>query len=156
MDEQTLSSYPAIVSEDKREISHLLVFFALVYLVEGLGQTDGLISQPLYYYLKEVYGWTPVQVTAFITVFNLPWIVKPVYGFISDFVPLFGYRRKSYLVIANVAAIAGYCWKIRRIAGHKRNALRLGVRVLRGSFGHGDHIGLRCVASFSTCRTCAR
>ena len=32
MDEQ-------IVSEDKREISHLLMFFALVYLVEGLGQT---------------------------------------------------------------------------------------------------------------------
>ena len=110
MDERTLSSYPAVVSEDKREISHLLVFFALVYLVEGLGQTDGLISQPLYYYLKEVYGWTPVQVTAFVTVFNLPWIIKPVYGLISDFVPLFGYRRKSYLVIANVAATAGYCW----------------------------------------------
>ena len=109
MDEQ-------IVSEDKREISHLLMFFALVYLVEGLGQTDGLISQPLYYYLKEVYGWTPVQVTAFVTVFNLPWIIKPVYGLISDFVPLFGYRRKSYLVIANVAATAGYCWVTRLAA----------------------------------------
>ena len=31
---------------------------ALVYVVEGLGQVVGLISQPLTYYLKEVHGWT--------------------------------------------------------------------------------------------------
>ena len=97
-------------------ISQLLIFFALVYVVEGLGQIVGLISQPLNYYLKEVHGWTPVQVTAFVTVFNLPWIIKPVYGLISDFVPLFGYRRKSYLILANVAAIAGYFWVTRLAA----------------------------------------
>jgi predicted MFS family arabinose efflux permease len=57
-----------------------------------------------------VHGWSPVQVTAFLTLFNLPWVIKPVYGLISDFVPLFGYRRKSYLIIANVAAIAGFFW----------------------------------------------
>jgi predicted MFS family arabinose efflux permease len=95
----------------QRLISHLLWFFALVYIVEGLGQVaGGLISQPLTYYLKQVHGWTPVQVTAFLTLFNLPWVIKPVYGLISDFVPLFGYRRKSYLLIANVAAIAGFFW----------------------------------------------
>ena len=102
--------------EDKRARDHLLLFFALVYVVEGLGQIVGLISQPLNYYLKEVQGWTPVQVTAFVTVFNLPWIIKPVYGLISDFVPLFGYRRKSYLIIANVAAIGGYFWVTRLTA----------------------------------------
>jgi len=59
------------------------------------GQLVGLIAQPLNYYLKEVHGWTAFQVTAFLTVFNLPWIIKPVYGLISDFLPLFGYRRKS-------------------------------------------------------------
>jgi MFS family permease len=91
----------------------LLIFFALVYVVEGLGQVVGLISQPLNYYLKEVYGWTPLQVTAFVTVFNVPWIIKPVYGLVSDFLPLFGYRRKSYLILANAAAIAGYFWVTR-------------------------------------------
>jgi predicted MFS family arabinose efflux permease len=102
--------------EDKTARDRLLLFFALVYVVEGLGQIVGLISQPLNYYLKEVQGWTPVQVTAFVTVFNLPWIIKPVYGLISDFVPLFGYRRKSYLIIANVAAIGGYFWVTRLTA----------------------------------------
>jgi predicted MFS family arabinose efflux permease len=109
-DEDALT--PADVQPDaKRLINHLLWFFALVYIVEGLGQVaGGLISQPLAYYLKQVHGWSPVQVTAFLTLFNLPWVIKPVYGLISDFVPLFGYRRKSYLIIANVAAIAGFFW----------------------------------------------
>jgi predicted MFS family arabinose efflux permease len=95
---------------DQHAVKRLLLFFALVYVVEGLGQIVGLISQPLNYYLKEVHGFSPLQVTAFLTIFNLPWIIKPVYGLVSDFVPLFGYRRKSYLIIANIAAIAGYLW----------------------------------------------
>jgi MFS family permease len=89
---------------ERLNISRLMLFFALVYVVEGLGQTGGLIAQPLNYFLKQVYGWTPVQVTAWLTVLNLPWIIKPVYGIVSDFVPLFGYRRKAYLVLANAAA----------------------------------------------------
>ncbi len=103
-------------SSDKRTINRLLIFFALVYVVEGVGQIVGLISQPLNYYLKQALGWTPVQVTAFITVFNLPWVIKPLYGLVSDFVPLFGYRRKSYLIIANVVAIGGYFWVTRLTA----------------------------------------
>ena len=110
MSEQSLPSPTVAVPGDKRVRDNLLIFFALVYVVEGLGQIVGLIWQPLNYYLKEVQGWTPVQVTAFVTVFNLPWIIKPVNGLISDFVPLFGYRRKSYLIIANVAAVGGYFW----------------------------------------------
>jgi MFS family permease len=96
--------------EQKHLVSHLLLFFGLVYVVEGLGQIGGLISQPLTYYLKQVHGWTPFQVTAYITIFNLPWIIKPVYGLVSDFVPLFGFRRKSYLLLANAAAAGGFFW----------------------------------------------
>jgi len=109
--DQNASTAADAQPDTKRLINHLLWFFALVYIVEGLGQVaGGLISQPLAYYLKQVHGWTPVQVTAFVTLFNLPWVIKPVYGLISDFVPLFGYRRKSYLIIANVAAIGGFFW----------------------------------------------
>ncbi|MBV8133205.1 MAG: MFS transporter, partial [Alphaproteobacteria bacterium] len=87
-----------------------MLFFAVVYVVEGIGQTAGLIAQPLSYFLKQTYGWTPPQVTGYLTVLNLPWIIKPVYGIVSDFLPVFGYRRKSYLVLANLAAAGAYCW----------------------------------------------
>src|SRR5215468_5572344 len=98
---------PASVSE-RGSMGHLLWFFALVYVVEGLGQIGGLIAQPLNYYLKQVQGWTPLQITAYLTLFNLPWIIKPLYGLVSDFIPLFGYRRKSYLLVANAAATCGF------------------------------------------------
>jgi len=87
-----------------------MLFFGLVYVVEGIGQTGGLIAQPLNYYLKQTFGRSPVEVTAYLTILNLPWIIKPVYGIVSDFLPIFGYRRKAYLVLANAAAAAAYCW----------------------------------------------
>ena len=92
----------------RADFKRLMLFFALVYVVEAIGQSDGLISQPLNYYLKQVYQWTPVQITAFLTVLNLPWFLKPLYGIVSDFVPLFGSRRKAYLLLANALAAAAY------------------------------------------------
>jgi MFS family permease len=112
MNEQTLAPKLEAGSApvDGKAVDRLLLFFALVYVVEGLGQVVGLISQPLNYYLKTAQGWTPVQITAFVTLFNVPWIIKPVYGLVSDFLPLFGYRRKSYLLLANIAAAGGFFW----------------------------------------------
>jgi MFS family permease len=95
---------------DRALIRRLLLFFALVYVVEGLAQPDGLIAQPLSYYLKTSEGWTPTQIAAFTSLLYLAWIIKPLYGLISDFVPLFGYRRKSYLVLVNIAAVIGFAW----------------------------------------------
>ena len=91
-------------------INRLLVFFALVYVVEGVGQVDGLIAQPLSFYLKEVHGWTALEVSTYLTIFNFPWIIKPLYGAFSDFVPLFGCRRKPYLLAANIVAAGAFLW----------------------------------------------
>ena len=101
---------PAIEAEDRRVINRLLVFFALVYVVEGVGQVVGLIAQPLSFYLKEVHGWSALQVSAYLAIFNFPWIIKPIYGAFSDFVPLFGYRRKPYLLAANAVAAGAFFW----------------------------------------------
>jgi MFS family permease len=87
-----------------------MLFFAIVYVVEGIGQARvGIIYQPLTYYLK-VTGWTPVQVTAYLAILNFPWVIKPLFGLLSDFVPLFGYRRKSYLIVSSICALAAYAW----------------------------------------------
>ncbi len=60
--------------------------------------------------MKEAHGWTALQVSAYLTIFNFPWIIKPIYGAFSDFVPLFGYRRKPYLLGANVVAAGAFFW----------------------------------------------
>jgi MFS family permease len=85
-----------------------MLFFAIVYLVEGVGQGRvGIVYQPLTHYLKES-GWTALQVAAYFAVLNFPWVIKPAFGLVSDFVPLFGYRRKSYLIIASLCAAVAY------------------------------------------------
>jgi MFS family permease len=94
--------------EHQRAVGRLMLFFAIVYAVEGIGQARvGIILQPLTNSLK-TNGWTPLQVTAYFGVLNFPWIIKPVFGLVSDFVPLFGYRRTSYLILASACAAAGY------------------------------------------------
>jgi len=110
-----MNEQPPLLAADspavhRQATNRLLAFFALVYVVEGVGQVGGLIAQPLSFYLKEAQGWTPLQVTAYLAIFNLPWIIKPLYGLFSDFVPLFGYRRKSYLIAANIVAAGAYLW----------------------------------------------
>jgi MFS family permease len=106
----SLESRRDLQADRAQVVRRLMLFFSVVYVAEGIGQSVGLIAQPLNYFLKEVHGWTPVQISAYLAVFNLPWIIKPVYGLISDFLPLFGYRRKSYLLAVNAAAIGALLW----------------------------------------------
>jgi MFS family permease len=36
----------------------------------------------------------------------VPWTIKPIFGLLSDFVPLLGSRRRNYLLLANGLAAA--------------------------------------------------
>src|SRR5271166_5610847 len=92
-----------------RAVSRVMWFFAIVYAVEGIGQAkSGVIWQPLTYFLKQVQGWDAVKISASLAILDLPWIIKPLWGAISDFVPLFGFRRRPYLVIANLAGVLAF------------------------------------------------
>ncbi len=54
MDEQLSSQITETPTRDKAAIRRLMIFFALVYFVEGAGQIGGLLAQPLSYFLNEV------------------------------------------------------------------------------------------------------
>eukprot|EP00210_Caulerpa_lentillifera_P000863 g834.t1 len=40
---------------------------------------------------------------------NIPWVVKPIYGFASDSIPLFGYRRRSYSILCGLLSSTAWC-----------------------------------------------
>ncbi|KQK20680.1 folate-biopterin transporter 1, chloroplastic [Brachypodium distachyon] len=70
---------------------------AIVYFVQGV---LGLARLAVSFYLKDDLHLDPAE-TAVISGFSsLPWLIKPIYGFISDSIPLFGYRRRSYLILS--------------------------------------------------------
>ena len=91
------------------ETHRLMIYFGLVYFAQGIGQAGALISQPLMFYLKSL-ELTTDQVAGLLAVLTVPWIIKPVYGLLSDFIPLCGYRRKSYLFVMNGLAAGGFLW----------------------------------------------
>lgn len=98
------------MSADATYVRRLVVLFGLAYFAQGLGQAGGLIYQPLNYYLKSGLGLNPAQVSEYLAILTLPWVIKPVYGLVSDYLPLFGYRRKSWLILVNVLATLGFLW----------------------------------------------
>ena len=68
-------------SPSGQAISRLMLFFAIVYAVEGIGQAKvGVIWQPLTHYLKETHGWTTVQIAASLAVLDVPWVVSHFTG----------------------------------------------------------------------------
>jgi len=104
-------------SSDSDSVRRLMLFFAVVYTVEGIGQAKvGIVWQPLTWFLKTQHGWTALQIAASLAVLDVPWVVKPLYGLVSDFLPLFGYRRRSYLLLSNIAAVIAFAAVTRVIA----------------------------------------
>jgi predicted MFS family arabinose efflux permease len=90
-------------------IPRLMWFFAIVYAVEGIAQAkSGILWQPLTRFLKETHGWGPTEISASLAVVDVPWVIKPLYGLISDFLPLFGSRRRAWLIVANLAGVAAF------------------------------------------------
>ena len=84
---------------------NLFLFFGLAYFSQGLAGT--LIQQPLAYHLKSD-GMPANHVAQALALVAIPWIAKPFYGLLSDSIPLLGYRRKSYLVLATSLSTVGY------------------------------------------------
>lgn len=88
-----------------REAQRLAALFAVVYFAQGMWY---LPNQTLTIVLKER-GLSAGQVADFFAITSIPWFIKPVYGLVSDFFPLWGRKRKSYLLLTSaLAGLAGF------------------------------------------------
>ena len=51
---------------------------------------------------KDRLGLNPSQMQVYLSIINMPYILVFIYGVISDYLPLFGYKRKSYIFICAI------------------------------------------------------
>ncbi|MDJ0675110.1 MAG: folate/biopterin family MFS transporter [Calothrix sp. MO_167.B42] len=79
------------------EPSTELTVILTVYFVQGI---LGLARLAVSFFLKDELLLSPAQVSAMLGFVSLPWIIKPVFGFVSDGLPIFGYRRRPYLILS--------------------------------------------------------
>ncbi len=92
-----------------------------VYLVQGVLELATLAQRLL---LKDELNADPAHVALFLSLTSIPWCLKPLVGWASDTVPLFGFRRKSYLLLASLAGA--------------RLGLAGGAQVQAGRAGQGE------------------
>jgi folate/biopterin transporter len=82
-----------------------LAAILLVYFVQGI---LGLARLAVSFFLKDDLGLTPTEVGALTGIATLPWTVKPLFGFLSDGLPILGYRRRPYLMLSGVLGAASW------------------------------------------------
>jgi Na+/melibiose symporter-like transporter len=82
------------------EAKRLAVLFGVVYFAQGMWY---LPNQTITIVLKDR-GLSAGQVADFGLITIVPWFIKPLYGLLSDFVPLFGRRRQSYFLVTSALA----------------------------------------------------
>jgi MFS family permease len=88
------------------EARRLALIFAVVYFTQGMWYLPNL---SLTFFLKETLHLSAGQTADFFAITLIPWLIKPVYGLLSDCVALFGWRRRSYfLLTTGLSAVMGF------------------------------------------------
>ena len=89
----------------RETILKLSAVFALIYFFSpnGISSLPGLTVSFL---LKDALKMTAEQAAYFGAITIVGWAIKPLWGVISDAFPLFGFRRKSYLLVTTIGAAA--------------------------------------------------
>lgn len=89
----------------KRELLKISFVFGFIYFVQGMSGLPGL---PIQYLIKNVMKLNEVDAQYFAAATSLAWLVKPIWGYISDTFPIMGYRRKPYLIGMSFAAASAW------------------------------------------------
>eukprot|EP00397_Hematodinium_sp_SG-2012_P024448 GEMP01025467.1.p1 GENE.GEMP01025467.1~~GEMP01025467.1.p1 ORF type:complete len:434 (+),score=61.21 GEMP01025467.1:357-1658(+) len=87
----------------RREYARFVIRFAT--FVDGL--QEGM-QFTIFYLLKEHFSLQPAQVSLCFGLMTLPWLLKPLYAYISDFFPIQGEKRRPYIIAMSLLKACCY------------------------------------------------
>ncbi len=112
-----------------------LLAILLVYAVQGI---LGISRLAVSFFLKDELLLSPAEVAALMGIAALPWVVKPVFGFISDGLPILGYKRRPYLILSGLLGVAA--WLYLATAVHTAAAATFAISMTSLSVAFSDVI----------------
>ena len=81
----------------------------MAYLIISFNQGIGSISDlAVQYYFKDDLKIEPARLSQIFSLILIPWTIKPIFGMITDLFPIFGYRRKNYIILCGIINVL--CW----------------------------------------------
>ena len=95
---------------------HRLSLFVSTFVSDGK-----LAKLPLQFLLKDHLHVRPELMAAFFGLTGLAWYFKPLAGLLSDAVPLWGSRRRNYLLVSGLGA--GLLWALLGVVPHQYGPL---------------------------------
>jgi folate/biopterin transporter len=112
-----------------------LLAILLVYMVQGI---LGISRLAVSFFLKDELALSPAEVAALMGIAALPWVIKPLFGFISDGLPIFGYRRRPYLILSGLLGVGA--WLSLANLVHNAAAATLAISITSLSVAFSDVI----------------
>lgn len=70
---------------------------------QGLGGALNRVGTE--YYMKDVQKVQPSEAQIYGGITAIPWIVKPIWGLLTDVLPIFGFRRRPYFILAGFVGV---------------------------------------------------
>ena len=80
-----------------------------VLLISFYSGVIGISDLGLKYYLKDQNQMFPSTFAKILLLIKVAYLIKPIYGLLIDFVPIFGYKKKIYLLLCFVINFASWC-----------------------------------------------
>ncbi|MBU1091740.1 MFS transporter [Patescibacteria group bacterium] len=120
-------------------VKRVIIFLAGIYFIQGIcqGGISGLFYLPLSFMLRDHLGFNQEQLAYFRGLVLIPWAIKPLYGLLSDFIPILGYRRRSWYVIAALLGI-GCALYLAGCGNYTENQLLFSLAMMAVSFAFCD------------------
>lgn len=120
------------------EVTHAMrpwsfIFFLIYAVQKTINHAEGISKGSINRILKDPqsqggFGLTPEKAGGFLADTYLGWYIKALFGLLTDNLPLFGYRRKSWLIITSV--ISGVVWFWVAVNGTSLQALLAGLMII--------------------------
>lgn len=80
----------------------------IIYLIAAAVSTQEATKLAAQYFLKDTFLLGPTGIAYYLSFSSVGWIIKPVWGFVSDSLPILGQRRRPYLVL--MAGLGALCF----------------------------------------------
>jgi len=115
----------------EQPIKKFLIFIIVaIYFIQG---AVGITAIADFILTKNAFTFSWIQIAMLSALSTLAWSMKPIYGFLTDLVPIFGSRRKYYLVISSLLSVFGYYY----LGLFGTNFLNIAIAIIVFSIGLG-------------------